>query len=675
MNKQAYLEKLKELAKQDPSLALFNAFANEYHKDSLATEEQLLARAKAYLGTHEGLEAVATGKNVSPLTQAFDVSEEGLRRVIDPKSSSNWMNMSSSALLKAGIKGGYIRDIPVKASPLAKEKQREEFGKFLGMLAKESNDQAHRNAVAEYENTKFTKDPIGWAQKGINDILFRTYSKRAMEQALNGEGAASWGDMSAQDRATLGTDILANTAYGAGGAGLSSAIAKRGIMGPYAGLRTAANLYGSDLAAGALGGTADVLNRSLNTRAGVMPYEYLTEPVAGGVANAVMTPGMLRSATSQALSFLGGGRTGDVSRRGAMQKVAEWVANRTGWDEAELARKFKELGGTPDYATAPLSSGTRQKIAKMKEIWDDGMTDSPGQFSSLFDELQYEYERNVTPAISGWNKKGEAVSTKDILPTTEEFIGALDNKIAELKGEYAVAAGHEEAPALKRKIDYFENARDMFGTGLMNPHEVLYKTEPAEFVFNNRPTYGAGSGKPVEFKDPHTSRDLNIMKDFVYNANTGLPVNVIDHPMADEIMRLSTEYPEFGRYVQNMSTKKLKEEGPSLWSVTKDWTYGDRIKKGVSRKDVSLSEAALSGIVKPVAVVEGKEYFNRPDDSFEAVQRQYEELKSRKPVAAEAALNWKYDPKLDEKDQLNSEERNLVNKYRKMMQEEAMNGR
>lgn len=699
MNERAYLEKLKELYKQDPSAKLGNAFANEYHNDSLATEEQLLARAKASLGTHEGLEAMATGKNASPLTQAFGISEEGVRRLIDPNSSSNWMNMSTSELLKAGINGGYIRDIPKDPSSAEREEQREQFGRFLKMLERESADQGRRNAVAEYENLQFSKDPIGWAQKGINDMLFRTYSKRALEQALNGEGASSWGDMSTQDRATLGTDILADAAYGAGAAGLSRAVAGNS-------LRTAGALYGSDAAAGVLGGAADVMNRSLNTRAGVMPYEYVTEPAVGGISNALMSPGAVRSMISGGLNFMRGGHVGDMSKRNAMQRAGEWVASKAGWDEAELARTFLENGVSPNQAGKWWSADTKKKVKEMKDIWDDGLTDSPGETYSLFDELQALYEQlKGTPEELGAELE-DGMTFTDVQPSAQMFDTYLKRHIDKLKGALENSAGAEEAPALQRRIKYMENARDLFANGLMDPHAALDQTHPFRMGFDFREPFTPGKARGEEFKvrPADEIRDMELMEDYVNNAMHGDALDV-DDELADRLAALREAYPAFDRYVSGIRTVHVPGYESKMGHYRSgDVTYGNTVSyegtpgnrafvptlevinaafnpkvsgvKGVAGQlGSTVSDAVLTGVARPVVTVQSKKRFEHEDDSFEAVQRQYEELKSRKPVAAEAALNWKYDPRLDEKDQLNSEERNLVNKYRKMMQEEAMNGR
>ena len=52
-----------------------------------------------------------------------------------------------------------------------------------------------------------------------------------------------------------------------------------------------------------------------------------------------------------------------------------------------------------------------------------------------------------------------------------------------------------------------------------------------------------------------------------------------------------------------------------------------------------------------------------------------EKLRQEKPEATEAALNWQFNPLLEPSKQLTSEERNLVNQFRALQLNEAMNGR
>jgi hypothetical protein len=53
---------------------------------------------------------------------------------------------------------------------------------------------------------------------------------------------------------------------------------------------------------------------------------------------------------------------------------------------------------------------------------------------------------------------------------------------------------------------------------------------------------------------------------------------------------------------------------------------------------------------------------------------EYERLRSIKPEATDAAMNWKFDPRLPGDKQLDEAERTIVNKYRAMLLEEAMRG-
>ena len=681
----------------------------EYAKDSSADESVIEKKALASLGRYEGLKAVKDATTVSPLTYAFNESESGLRNLVDPNSPSNWTNMSSKALLAAAIAGGYVKDVPDFAPEWKKQEKREQFGKFLNMLARESFDQGRRNAVSEYENTTFMKDPIGWAQKGINDVLFRTYSKRAKEQALNGEGFSGSSNplkldilkMPAGDLATLGLDTFANAAYGAGAAGLSRAIAGNG-------LRTAGAIYGSDLGAGVLGGTADVLNRAFNTRAGVMPYEYITEPAVGGIANALMSPGAVRSMVSGGLSFMRGGRVGDMSKRNMMKRAGDWVASKTGWDEAELARTFRDNGIAPDPSNKWWSSDTKKKVQEMKEIWDDGLTDSPGETHSLFDELQYMYEKLQRVPEELGAELEEGMTYQDVQPSTQQFDTLLKNYIEQLKGKLANSAGAEEAPEIQRQIKYFENARDIFANGLMNPHDALTQLHPYKMGTDfMREPFTPGKPKADEFKVRKADdiRDMELMEDYVNNSIRGDALDGFDSDLGDRLSSLRDEFPEFDKYVSGLRTVRVPGyESKTGYYRSGDVAYGNTVsyegtphnrafvptaevlkaafnpriagtKEAAKQVASTLSDAVLTGIARPVLTVEGKGRFEHDDNSFEAIQRKFEELKSRKPAAAEAALNWKYDPRLAEKDQLNSEERNLVNQYRAAKLDEAMNGR
>ena len=697
MTQKEYIEELKSI--KDPKLR--EAFAQQFHNEPLADKSVLIAKAQASLGMGEGLKAVADATTVSPLTYAFNESESGLRNLVDPNSPSNWMNRSSDALLKAAIKGGYVKDVPKFAPEWKKQEKREQFGKFINMLARESKDQGRRNAVREYENMSLAKDPVGYAQKLLNDYLFRTYSKRAKEQALKGEGATGWDQMSNQDLATLGTDYGANVAFGAGAAGAGKLIAGQG-------LRSGANIVGSDLGAGLLGGAADVTNRAMNTDEGIRPYEVITEPLTAAATNALFTPGAVRQGISSGMAMMRGGKVGDLSKGNMMAKTADWLANKTGWDEAELAQLLKDMGSNGDFATSPMSASTRKKIAEMKEIWDDGLTDSPGETYSLYDELQALYEKAGRKPITTETKKGglqtSFLSNEDVglAPSKETFMRLLDEKIGDMKGELKNAAGAEETPYLKRRLKYFENARDMFGNGLMDPEQTLYRKGPNPFQFERSPEFTPGSGTEFVLRDATADHDLKLMREYAQKAKEGKIVDA-HGDMADELSRLKEKYPEFGRFVDNMRTVNngggaVKYENGVGDGITfgNKYMYGGEfvpsknilnaafnpakngVKEAARNVGATGAEALLTGIAKPAVTFAGIERFNRPDNSMEALDARLKKIRNiseNKNRAVEAALSWKYDPSIPEEDQLTAEERNIINQWRAKKLDEAMNGR
>ena len=810
MTKEEYIEALEGIKDRK----LRDEFAKQYRNDSLADKKVLLAKAQASLGMYEGLKAVKDANTVSPLTYVFNESESGLRDLVDPNSPSNWMNMSSKALLDAAIAGGYVKDVPEFAPEWKKREKREQFGKFLNMLARESFDQGRRNAVREFENTK--NDPLAWATNNILLAPFPTYVKRAKEQALKGEGFSGSSNplkldilnMPAEDLATLGTDIASDAVMGAGAAGIGKTIGRNG-------LRTYNNVLGSDLAAGVLGGLGFVGNRAKNTDDGVRWYEWITEPAVTGAMNVVATPATIRSAARGAVNVLGlhGAKVGGKGMRNALsygQKVADEK-----YAEPALAAMLDELNGTNalPYEKAHVTKETQDAVNNMFDVLNDGVTDSPNKNYSLYDELKQLYESSARD-MKLMNENGAATSVADAIPTEGRFRYALDDKIAKLEGDLKHNAGKSSTPEdtwkptnsaealfgqektiknledniarfkqaedllnnechgsfeefakrkepglvaglsspdpkvrksaetrladkiihykgmyetnkymveevwkprlaeikstmynaplsqdeLKRKIAYLDNFRKMMDNGLIDAKEYLYSKNPgvlqpptAEYVLNaatsKAPNFELGKKVP--------QYDLDIMNDYVRNSVTGNNVQ-LDNGLADKLKELVDKYPEFARYVgtqRQVPTKgasfsnwnALGTENPDIPGLTIALghevpeggmrVYGTKALDGLTGGYKHLARDVLGDMVKPAVVHNKVMQYDKPDNSLEALEVKIAKLRETKADALDAALNWKYNPRLDESKQLTAEERNLVNQYRAAKLDAAMNGR
>ena len=716
MTKEEYIEELEGI--KDPNLR--EEFAKQYHNDSMADKKVLLAKAQASLGMYEGLKAVADATTVSPLTYAFNESESGLRNLVDPNSPSNWMKVSSDDLLKAAIKGGYVKDVPEFAPEWKKQEKREQFGKFLNMLARESNDQGRRNAVREYEKLKWY-DP----QKLLNSTLLHTYEKRAKEQALKGKGAASYGDLSADDLGTISADILASSLMGAGAGGIAKAAAGRGL-GTYAGLRTGANVAGSDFAAGWLGGAGSVLNRAVNTDEGVRGYEWATEPLLTGALNVVATPAVARKAVQGVGGALGlnGAKVNNIGVRKAIG-AANAVADQK-YVEPKLAAALQEMEANSGRTVknSPVSEETQSKINSMFDTLNDGIPDTPGKTYSLYDELQALYEKSGRDTKI-MNEYMPNTGSVNFAPSDARFRMELDEKIKDLEYEVGnVAASTVEEQSMKRReaqrtLDYFKNFRDMMDNGLIDAREYLYARNPgkveapvSEYVLNRTtvdvPFFELGKHVP--------QYDLDIMKDYIANANRGMNI-AYDNGLATKIKDLMRKYPEFADYVKSQRT--LPGSNISLWESlgrtvddietpinllddietpinlpminevpvgmgrrvygtdpvnrTIPWTTKDILgAAGYGATDVA------SDIVKPMVVQSRLTKYDKPDNSMEALDarlKKIRDISENKNRAVEAALSWKYDPSIPEEDQLTAEERNIINRWRAKKLDEAMNWR
>ena len=723
MTKEEYIEELEGI--KDPQLR--EEFAKQYHNDSLADKKVLLAKAQASLGMYEGLKAVADATTVSPLTYAFNESESGLRNLVDPNSPSNWMKVSSGDLLKAAIKGGYVKDVPEFAPEWKKQEKREQFAKFLDMLARESTDQGRRNAVREYENVKWYNP-----EKLINSTLLHTYEKRAKEQALKGEGASSYGDLSANDLGTISADILASSLMGAGAGGIAKAAAGRGL-GTYAGLQTGANVAGSDFAAGLLGGAGSVLNRSVNTDEGVRGYEWATEPLLTGALNVVATPAVARKAVQGVGSALGlnGAKVNNVGVRKAIGAANDLAEQK--YVEPKLAAALQEMEANSGRTVknSPITEETQSKINSMFDKLNDGISDTPGKSYSLYDELQALYEKSGRDTKIMNEHMPSADLDIDFAPSDARFRMELDKKIKDLEYEVGdVAASTAEEQAMKRReaqrtLDYFKNFRDLMDNDLIDAREYLFNRNPgkvdapvSEYVLNS-----ATADVPFFEVGKHVPKyDRDIIKDYIANANSGMNI-AYDNGLATKIKDLMRKYPEFDTYVKSQRTvpgnnismweslgrtvpgnnmsmleflgrtvddietpinapminevpggmgRRVYGTGPVFMKTTPWTARGILGAAGYGATDV------VGDVVKPMVVQSRLTKYDKPDNSMEAIDarlKKIRDISENKNRAVEAALSWKYDPSIPEEDQLTAEERNIINQWRAKKLDEAMNGR
>lgn len=691
MNEREFAEYIRPLVKKDPELA--HALDSEYTADPKAPIDQLKARAEYSLGRASGRIAMADGKNVSGLANAFNVSEAMLRRIIDPNSKENWMTMPSSEIRKAAVRAGYMKELPNNATDAQKAENREGLSSFLKLLSSETTSQGRRNAVNEYENVKFSEHPIDWTVSGLANAFLRTTSQRMKEQALRGQGPSGnwlsgWGQMGAKDWGALAGDAGVNAMYGAGAAGIGRALASRAPLG----IRSARDILMAPAIAGAIGGAGDALNRDINTENGARWYEYPSEAVIGAMSNVVAEPRVIRGALRGASSVLRGSKVGGHSGREAIGKGQQFADDLAGTTEAQLREIIDDLR-TPNPANSPMTAETRKKIGKMGEILDDGMTMAPGEEASLFDKAQALYEKGAYQA----DGRPRTAEIRD-----ELFGASIDMEIAELEGALKNNVGASDAPAVKRELEYWKNLKEMRANGIIDYDKYFFEKDPEPFAFTNTPKEGMPEFK---LRDPGIESDRRDIASILELWQKGTPVHEIQAFVEPErYSDLLSRYPELSNYLASdrkiMSTRPrtpqeaatYQSKNPGLEVVGyyengnvlpikygKDFVPSAEVWKAnftqpkVARQ--TATEAALMGVAKPAATGVVMERYDRPEDSETSITREFEQLMARKPESTSAALNWKFDPRLDANDQLDEYERGIVNKYRAMLTEKALSGR
>lgn len=673
MNRKEYIEHLRSLIKTDRELA--NALADEYHADSMATLDQLTARAEAKLGRAKGRIAMADGKVASGLPEAFGVSEAHLRRIIDPNSKENWMTLPSKEIQRAAIRAGYMKDLPNNASEAQKAENRKGLKDFLDLLSAETVSQGRRNAVNEYENMRFSEHPVDWTRKAINDLFFRTTSNRMKEQALRGKGPSGFGQMGVGDWGALGGDIGVNAMYGAGAAGIGRGLAARAPLG----IRSTRDILMGPAIAGGAAGTLDAVNRGINTENGTRWYEYPSEAVLGAVSNVVAEPRVIRGAIRGATGVLKGGKVGGQSSREALGRGQRLADDLTGTTEAQL-REIVDGMATPNPTNSPMTAETRKKVDKMIEILDEGRTPTRGEEASLFEQAQAMYEKSqYRPLFSEvfGEKSSPGHNAYAFARDIDEKIAGLEAVLKDNAGPIELKSmGFKDAEAAQRQLDYFKNLKEMQANGLIDYDKYFFEKDPEPFLFTNTPKEGMPEFKLSSIGDADDRRAIgNILQLW----KTGTPIEVISTGVigTERFSDLLARYPELNSYLG----AARKYHGGTFG----DARYGTRFvpnsgewKANVTQPGVAArtaTEAALLGIAKPAATGTVMERYDRPEDSEATITRDFEKLMAEKPEATRAALDWKFDPRLDAGSQLNEFERGIVNKYRAMLTEKALQGR
>lgn len=666
MNELDFAEYIRPLVKKDPELA--NALDNEYTADPGASIEQLKARAEYSLGRASGRIAMADGKNVSGLANAFNVSEAMLRRIIDPNSKENWMTMPSSEIRKAAVRAGYMKELPNNATDAQKAENRQGLSDFLKFLSAETVSQGRRNAVNEYENVRFSEHPVDWTRKQINDLFFRTASQRMKERALRGQGPSGFTQMGLGDIGALGGDIGVNALYGAGAAGIGRGLAARAPMG----IRSTRDILMAPAIAGAFGGAGDAINRGINTENGARWYEYPSEAVIGAMSNVVAEPRVIRGAIQGASRVLKGSKVAGYDGREFLGSGQQLADDLTGQTEAQLREIIDDLQSQNPY-NSPMSNATRKKIDNMGEILDDGMTLAPKEEASLFDQAQALFEKGAYD-IDG-NPRPPKLRDAS-------FTANIDEMIANLEGSLKENAGASEVPALKRQIDYWKNLKEMRANGLIDYNKYFFEKNPEPFVFTNTPK----EGMPVfSLRDVGSESDRRDIANILYMWKNGSPIEEIKTLAIDpeRYSDLLARYPELSKYLasQRKASIPMVSSLGDRFDVKYDSEFVPDIemwKANFTQPKVAgqtATEAVLLGIAKPAATGAVMARYDRPEDSESSITREFEQLMARKPEATSAALNWKFDPRVDADNQLDEYERGIVNKYRAMLTEKALSGR
>lgn len=586
--------------------------------------------------------AAAEAKTRDPLTEAFGVSDSKIGALLNPNSDLFWQkSFSSKELLDIAKKAGYVDELPADASEEEKQANREKFGKFLGYLTDVSNYYGKRNAVAEYEKTKFLDDPIGWGQKQINHFLFGPFEKRMLEKAMRGEGPSGWLDMDAGDWGTLGTDIAANTMYGAGGKALSTAggALSKSLLESY--LRK----YGSAAAAGAIAGAAKAANRDLGTEEGARWYEYPSEALLGAGFNAVGAEMIARQAARRAARAAGNvkivrdklkplrnmGNEAEQKLDAALDRAEDAVVSRNkDFVPYKTAEQIVDDMNTVDFGIS--DPRLRDEIMSLWQAEGGKFTEEG--FNSAISAARYNNDAEMVNFLSAAQRlNGAGKFELDVLLSGGRFkhIGT-DPMKSELYGDAAFNTSRNGENIKQLQKSLFDD---------MSPEDALrsnrYELHPSTVDQPVRPYGGTKTA----------GESLSEMKKLIEKLIKEDPGKGLESQRVRELLE---QYPELKDWYRTLAenpasrSKKFLDFGANSWKTS----------PGRASVDVLRS-------VADNALVKTKDIKETGDD---VTERKFEELSKRKPDAVRAAMGWLTDYDLPTVKRLNPEERKVIDDWR-----------
>lgn len=580
-----------------------------------------------------------------PLTEAFGVGADKIGALLNPRSQYYWGNMPAKELLKVAMNAGYVKDLPGDASDGDKQQNREDFGKFLNYLAKSSTEFERRNVVRDYDKeTAFAKDPAEWAAK----MLFTPTVERAKEQALKGQGPSTLGQMDARDLGTLGTDIMANAAFGAGGSLASQKLAGRG-------LRSFLQHYGSVAGAGALGGLGKAAAKDIGTDEGSQWYEYLTEPALGAVTNAL--------GSEIALKLLGNKLSQATHGIKSTRPLGKKVENALSDTEMKAKDYMDELlkNSNMDIQNGYIRPEDAKRIVQDMRLADEGLGIEPnvpdGETGRFIDELL---------AIK-----------KDGGYSWAKFQDMLDNAIGTARN--AAAEGN---PYYANKASYLEAIARLFRNGIAEPNKYLPRVQKYLEARGNAATKAQDflqlekDAKFLSNLDKEGMSYENVLRDNGYKltpstADEG-PIIYSDEnrlydylKLRDLIKMKQKPDPWYGKTSINTKSGLKSQEARDL--LDKHQPIKDYFESMPQTKNEAALRAAGAGAYDVIRAGLGDQAIkdrDKEDASPKTVERKFNELLKRKPKTVERVMNWQTDMYEEPSMQLTPEERQLIDQWR-----------